>query len=346
MISKFLESFKVRFLVFLCCVGLLFAKPVIVSSKKITRGSLDSQNTFLGVINFKERSNIASQSSGVVERVLFNLGEKVKKGDELVVLNSDLLQKEIQSKNAKLEQAKLLREFQEKELKRYKNLLETDSIALQQYEKLSYELKVQELVIASLLAEVDQAQVEISKKTIKAPFDGVIVGKNVNIGEWIKVGDSICEILNHSEPQAIVDVPSPILSYIKVGDVANVSVNSKSYSGKITAIIPKADSRSRTFPVIISLPSEGNFVEGMAVNAMLKSGGKSEGFLVPRDSIIDYRNRPCVFVIKNGVAMAVNVDILAIQGDVAVVRGGLDLKDRVIYKGQYRLQNGAEVKES
>lgn len=335
-----------RVLIFLCCMGLLFAKPVIVSSKKITKGSLDSQNTFLGVVNFKEKSNIASQSSGVVEKVLFTLGERVKKGDELVVLNSDLLQKEIQSKNAKLEQAKLLKEFQEKELKRYKNLLETDSIALQQFEKLSYELKVQDLAIASLLAEVEQAKVEISKKTIKAPFDGVIVGKNINIGEWIKVGDSVCEILNHSEPQAIVEVPSPILNYLKVGDMANVSINSKSYSGKIIAIIPKADSRSRTFPVIISLPSDGNFVEGMAVNAMLKSGGKSEGFLVPRDSIVDYRNRPNIFIIKEGKAVAVSVDILAIQGDVAVVRGNLNIKDRVIYKGQYRLQNGAEVKES
>lgn len=327
-------------------MGLLFAKPVIVSSKKITKGSLDSQNTFLGVVNFKEKSNIASQSSGVVEKVLFTLGERVKKGDELVVLNSDLLQKEIQSKNAKLEQAKLLKEFQEKELKRYKNLLETDSIALQQFEKLSYELKVQDLAIASLLAEVEQAKVEISKKTIKAPFDGVVVGKNVNIGEWIKVGDSICEILNHSEPQAIVEVPSVILNFIKVGDMANISINSKSYSGKIIAIIPKADSRSRTIPVIISLPSDGNFVEGMAVNAMLKSGGKSEGFLVPRDSIVDYRNRPNIFIIKEGKAVAVSVDILAIQGDVAVVRGNLNIQDRVIYKGQYRLQNGAEVKES
>lgn len=337
---------KVRILYLLCIAGLLFAKPLIVSSKKITKGSLDSQNTFLGVINFKERSNIASQSSGVVEKVLFSLGERIKQGDELVVLNSDLLQKEIQSKNAKLEQAKLLKEFQEKELKRYKNLLETDSIALQQFEKLSYELKVQELVISSLQAEVEQAKVEISKKTIKAPFDGVIVGKNVNIGEWIKVGDSVCEILNHSEPQAIVEVPSPILNFIKVGDMANVSINSKSYTGKITAIIPKADSRSRTFPVIIDLPSEGNFVEGMAVNAMLKSGGKSEGYLVPRDSIVDYRNRPCVFIIKSGKAYAIGVDVLAIQGDVAVVRGNLEVKDKVIYRGQYRLHNGAEVKES
>lgn len=335
-----------RVLYLLCIASLLFAKPMIVSTKKITKGSLDSQNTFLGVVNFKEKSNIASQSSGVVEKVFFELGERVKKGDELVVLNSDLLQKEIQSKNAKLEQAKLLKEFQEKELKRYKNLLETDSIALQQFEKLSYELKVQDLAIASLLAEVEQAKVEIAKKIIKAPFDGVVVGKNVNIGEWIKVGDSVCEILNHSQPQAIVEVPSPILNYIKVGDVANVSMGSKSYSGKIIAIIPKADSRSRTFPVIISLPSEGNFVEGMAVNAMLKSGGKSEGFIVPRDSIVDYRNRPSVFVIKQGKAYAISVNVLAIQGDVAVVRGNLEVKDKVVYRGQYRLQNGVEVKES
>lgn len=335
-----------RVLYLLCIAGMLFAKPVIISTKKITRGSIDSQNTFLGVVNFKEKSNIASQSSGVVEKVSFELGERVKKGDELVVLNSDLLLKEIQSKNAKLEQAKLLREFQEKELKRYKNLLETDSIAFQQFEKLNYELKVQELVISSLLAEVEQAKVEISKKTIRAPFDGVIVKKNINIGEWIKVGDSVCEILNHSEPQAVVEVPSLILGYIKVGEIANVSIASKNYNGKIIAIIPKANARSRTFPVIINLPNEGNFVEGMAVNVMLKSGGKSEGYFVPRDSVVDYHNRPSIFIVKHGKAYAISVEVLAIQGDVAVVKGKLDEKDRVVYRGQYRLQDGVEVKES
>lgn len=322
------------------------AKPSIISSKAIKRGKLDSQNMFLGVVKFKENSQIASQSSGVVEKVLFELGQKIQKGDDLVVLSSDLLQKDIESKEAKLKQAKLLKEYQAKELERYRNLLESDSIALQQYEKLNYEFQVQDLKILSLEAELEQAKVELSKKVIKAPFDGVIVSKNINIGEWIKIGDGVCEILNNSTPEAVVDVPNAILSFNKLGDSVSININKKNYIGKIKAIIPKADNRSRTFPMIISLPRGDHFFNGMAVSAMLKSGGESEGYIVPRDSVIEYRNRPSVFVVRNKKAIAVSVEVLAISGNIAVVRGGLREKERVVYRGQYRLQDGNEVQES
>lgn len=335
-----------RFLFFAALLfSSLFAKESIVSSKAIKKGSLESQNMFLGVVKFKEHSSIASQSSGVVEKLLFDLGKKVKKGDDLVILSSDLLQKDIQSKVAKLEQAKLLKEYQLKELERYKNLLESDSIALQQYEKINYEFQVQELTILALIAEVEQAKVELSKKTIKAPFDGIIVSKNANVGEWIKAGESICEILNNSRPEAIVDVPNAILAFNQIGDTVSLSINKQNYNGKISAIIPKADSRSRTFPLIITLPNNEKFFDGMAVSAMLKSGGQSEGYIVPRDSVITYRNRPSVFVIRDKRARAVGVEILAISGNIAVVRGNLQEKERVIYKGQYRLEDGVEVRE-
>lgn len=332
--------------IFFALIVCVLAKPSIVSSKAIKRGKLDSQNMFLGVVKFKENSQIASQSSGVVEKVLFELGQKVQKGDDLVVLSSDLLQKDIESKEAKLKQAKLLKDYQTKELERYRNLLESDSIALQQYEKLNYEFQVQDLNILSLEAELEQARVELSKKVIKAPFDGVIVGKNVSIGEWIKVGDGVCEILNNSRPEAIVEVPNAILAFNKIGDGINMNINKRNYTGKIKAIIPKADNRSRTFPMIITLPNGENLFDGMAVNAMLKSGGESEGYIVPRDSVIEYRNRPSLFVVRNNRSIAIGVEVLAISGNIAVVRGNLREKDRVVYRGQYRLQDGMEVKES
>ncbi|ANV97472.1 hypothetical protein BBW65_00975 [Helicobacter enhydrae] len=335
--------------ILLCLVvvfGSVGAKPVVVSTQSVKMGSLDSKNTFVGVIKFKEISHIASQSSGVVEKVLFEVGENVKKGMPLVVLSSDLLQKDIQAKEAKLQQANKLKEYQQKEFERYKNLLETDSITLQQYEKLSYEIAVQEFNILSLQAQLEQAKVELSQKTIVAPFDGIIVQEKVNIGEWLKVGDSVCELVDTTQVQVIVDVPSSLLPFLSKGENVPLKIGQKNYTGRIIAIIPKANARSRTFPIVISLANDGRFVDGMAVNAMLRSGGKSEGFLVPRDSIVEYNNRPSVFIVENGRAKVIFVDVLSIQGKVAVVLGQLSVKDRVIYKGQYRLQNGAEVREN
>lgn len=338
MLKKLLFCFFVSFI-------FIEAKPVYIDSKPIKSGTLQKQETFIGSVNFKEISNIASQSQGVVQKIYFRIGQKVKKGQKLLSIDDDLLQKDIQIKQAKLTQAQYSLQRQEKDLTRYKNLLDTQSIPLQEYENLEYQLKSQEANVLALQAELEISQAELAKKTIYAPFDGIIVEQKVHIAEWVNTGEAVCQILNSSDVEVIVDIPSSIAKNIKLNQSVSVVINSKHYQGKISALIPKADIRSRTFPVYISVKNDGSFLDGMAAEAMLNIDGKSSGFLVPRDSVVNYLGSPTIFLSKNNQAIATRVEILSIQDSQALVRGKIKEGDRVIYRGQDRLQNGSDIEE-
>ncbi|PAF41081.1 efflux RND transporter periplasmic adaptor subunit [Helicobacter sp. 11S03491-1] len=331
------------FCLFLCMT--IEAKPIYVNTRPIQNGSLQKQETFIGSINFKEVSNIAAQSQGVVQKIYFHIGQKVKKGQKLLSINDDLLQKDIQIKQAKLTQAKYSLQRQEKELERYKNLLDTQSIPLQEYENLEYQLKSQEANVLALQAELEISQTEIAKKTIYAPFDGIIAEQKVHIAEWVNMGEPICQILNNSDVEAIIYVPSSIAKNIKIGQKVNLTINNKHYQGKITALIPKADVQSKTFPVHISVKNDGSFLDGMAVEAMLNIDGESSGFLVPRDSVVYYLGYPSIFIAKDNQAFVIRVEVLSVQDSLALVRGKIQEGEKVIYRGQDRLQNGSHIQE-
>lgn len=331
------------FLLFFSSIG--FSKPIYVNTQAISTGSLQKQETFIGNLNFKEVSNIASQSKGIVEKIYFRIGQKVKKGQKLISLDDDLLKKDIQIKQAKITQAQYSLQRQEKELARYKNLLDSQSIPLQEYENLEYQLKSQEANMQALQAELEISQAELARKTIYAPFDGIIVEKKINVAEWVNVGEAVCQILNNSEIEAIVDVPTNIAKNIKINQKVPLRINSKSYEGKITALIPKADIRSKTFPIYISVKNDGSFLDGMAVEAMLNIDGKNTGFIVPRDSVINYLGSPSIFIVKDNQAYVIKVEVLSIQDSKALVRGRLKDNQRVVYRGQDRLQDGSIVED-
>ena len=318
----------------------------VIISKPIQKGALQAQTPFLGTLHFLNSSKVASQTSGVVEKVYFKIGDSIRLNASLAKVNADLLQKEIQSKQAKLSQAQYIHERQQKELARYKNLLKSESVSLQQYESIEYEQKSQYSHILALTSELESAKMEFAKKHIKAPISGIIVDKKINKGEWINVGDPICEIVDTTSAEIIVDVPSHMLTHLKRGQEVGVLINKKHYKGKIYAIIPRADVHTRTFPVHISVENDGSFVDGMATQVLLSSGGVIEGNMVPRDCILEYLGMQSVFVVRDSRAYAVPVEVLSVQGSNAIVRGNLKSTDSVVYRGQDRLQNGMQVKES
>ncbi|RDU70318.1 efflux RND transporter periplasmic adaptor subunit [Helicobacter aurati] len=332
------------------CSGLLcnvlYTKPITVATTPITQGSLEKQSIFVGSLNYKESSKIASQQKGIVDKVYFNVGDRIAKGQKLVALNTDILHKELEVKFAKLQEAKYQAQKIHNELTRYKNLLETQSIALQQYENLEFELKAKEAYILSLQADYDLSHEEVKKMVITSPYSGVILDKLINVGEWLGVGDPVALMVNTTQIEVIVYVPSNLIGYLRLNQQVPLTINGKNYRGNISALIPKADVRSKTFPVHIRLNNHYGFFDGMPVDVRLNTYGKVSGFIVPRDSIVYYQQKHTVFVVRNNIAVAIPVNTLSIQDKQAVVLGAFVDSDLVVAKGQDRLTDGIQVIES
>ena len=314
-----------------------------VEVTEVKYGNLPHIESFIGSLYFKETSSIASSSDGIVKNIFFNIWQKVKKGQKLLSVDSDLLLQDITIKQSKITDAQYTLERQKNELERYKSLLQSQSISIQQYENLQYEFKSQEARITALKAELEISKTMLKHKTIYAPFDGIIVDQKIHIGEWVQVGQAICQILNSKDTEVIIDTPSAVAKNLKPNQKVSLLIDSKTYNGIITAIIPKADMLSRTFPVHISLSNDGSFLDGMAAQAFIDISWNQKGFIVPRDSIVYHDGKPFVFIMRDNKAISIEVTLISTQNSLALIQGKLKENDLIISRGQDNLKNGAEI---
>lgn len=328
----------------LCMLALCaWAKSIPVESALVRYGTLSKVETFIGSVRFKEVSSIATSAQGIVQEMYFSTGDNVKKGQKLLALDSALLLEDIKIKQAKIDDARYTLQRQKNELERYENLLESQSISIQQYENLEYEIKSQEARIQALLAELAISQVQQKQKIIYAPFDGMIVEQRVHVGEWVQTGAAICQILNSKDTEVIIDVPSSVIRALRPKQSVSLAIGGKNYRGKIAALIPRADTLSRTFPVHIAVRNDGSFLDGMAARVLLDISGDQKGYIIPRGSIAYRDGKPYVFAIRSLKAVQIPVEILSTQDSQMLVRAKLTESDSLVLRGQENLQNGAQV---
>ena len=187
----------------------------------------------------------------------------------------------------------------------------------------------------------------MSKKVTLAPFDGVVVSKNIELGDWAGQGSMIAELVNLNSAQVEVNLPQDVVALLKPKMKINIVVAMKSYSGYVDAIIPKGDIATRTFPVKLSFNKTPNYLfEGMASTIEIQSGQNVQALVVPRDAILKRFGQNVVFVDAKGSAMMLPVVIVGYtNGKVAVNAQGLSEGMRVVTKGNERIFPKSPLKD-
>lgn len=339
--------------IFILCVFLfsykLLANPTLVVAEPIKNGIFTQNHYYIGSLYFSERSFLASEISGVIEEIFVNEGDKVQKNQALARLNSDLLNKEIATKKALLQQAQALLKKSTKDFSRYEELYKSNSIAYKEYEDALFELQAQEANTNAIASQLQLLKTQLQKKIIKAPYNGVVLEKSLKIGEWVSTGANVFKIAKLSPLEATIEVPFSILRSLKIGDDIETSIAGKNYPSKIIAIIPLGDSKTRTFPIKLSIEdTKGELIEGLEVRANLHIQGEKESLLIPRDSIIPTQDGYAIFIIKNNKAKQVMVNIKGYEGFNASIEpldATLSTEDRVITQGNERLRDGDIIRE-
>jgi RND family efflux transporter MFP subunit len=172
-------------------------------------------------------------------------------------------------------------------------------------------------------ADIERVNQELIRFNTFAPFDGIVVRKWMEVGQWVQKGASIAELISRGKIDAVVDVPERIISYVGTGSDIEVQVDAlrKRFIGKVEAIVPEGASAARTFPVKIRLDDQGGkLMPGMSVTAWLPVGEKSLVTLVPRDAVLFTATDSIVWVVKEGVALKCDVTVLFGHDDSYAVR--------------------------
>ncbi len=318
--------------------------PAQVVVAEVTAGMIAHESEFIGTVYYKEVSDVASDVSGKVEVVNFEEGERVKKGHMLVKLSSDLLKKTLQAARADYERILSDLKKAKKDLMRAEALYKEELLSEESYDGKIFSVESLEKKSASLQADVERLEAELYKKAIRAPFEGIVVQKHVDRGEWLFAGSTVATIAGDTYVDIIAEVPGSIIRHIKKGMETKIIVGGDQISGKIIAVIPRGDISTRTFPVKIRAINSLSLAEGMEARVTLPIGEKEKTFTVPRDAVITVYGNTVVYTVNDSKAVMVPVRIAGYEKmHVGIHGNGLKEGMKVIVKGNERLRPGQPV---
>ncbi len=321
--------------------------PSLVETTKLTKGEVNPLQEFIGTLNFNKKSTLAAQNSGLVKFVNFELGDKVKKGKVLVQIDSDVLNAQIKAVKANLKVAKQKEKNSTKNYQRYKKLLNSKSITQKEYDDALLKSNSSIGDVKVLEAKLKELKIQSNKKSIKAPFDGIIAKKSINLGEWVNAGTPIAKIINTYKAEFIFNVPLKVVNGLKKGDIYDINVGNKNIKSELSAIIPNGDKLTRTFPIKFISDIKDSFVfDGQQAKVRLSKDSKKEGLLLPRDSVIKRFGQNVIFFIDDKmIAKMIPVQVVGyVNNNVAVSGKGLVPGMQIVLKGNERIFPNSPVK--
>ncbi|MFQ5844465.1 MAG: efflux RND transporter periplasmic adaptor subunit, partial [Planctomycetota bacterium] len=202
--------------------------------------------------------------------------------------------------------------------------------------------------------EVRRLEEEVRLHTIRAPFSGHVVAEHTEVGEWLSEGDRVAEVVALDSVDVEIGVPEDSIGRIRVGMRAEVNVDARPdhpFTAAVARLVPKAEPRTRAFPVKIRVPNrfEGDdalLKAGMLARVRLGIGDPERALLVPKDALVLGGPSPVVFVVdpQAGTVRRVPVRLGVSAGERIQVRGEVVAGDRVVVRGNERLHPGARVR--
>lgn len=305
----------------------------------------DSWKPTLNAVGSTESVNgvvLSADLAGVVEEIAFESGRAAKAGDLLVQLN-------VEQEKAVLKSAEARRQLAQLNLQRVQSLLGKRVSAQSEYDQAAAEFQ-------QASAVVDETKAIIERKTIRAPFDGVLGIRMVNKGQYLQSGDPIVPLQSTESLYVNFNLPQQDLTSLKAGNPVRVIVPGKSdlvFDGKIHAIDSLVDAETRNIKVQALVDNaEGKLRAGMFTRVEVILPLEEKILAVPSTAISYAPYGDSVYVIEEMKDPQGNTYLGARQqfvklgparGDLITVASGLKPGDQVATAGVFKLRNGAAV---
>jgi RND family efflux transporter MFP subunit len=318
--------------------------PSLVAVAEVKAGKVSPQAEFIGTVYYVEVSDVAAEVAGIVETVKIEDGQRVKAGQPLVELRTDLLAKRLEATRSTHQQVLAELEVAKIEFGRKEKLFEKGSISEQSFDDNRFRARALERRADSLYSEVQRIELEIKKALIRAPFDGVVIKRSVDRGEWLAEGKTVAVLARDDVIDIMVEVPESYIRQVRSGGTVRVRIGGADLEGTVTALIPRGDVATRNFPVKIRAANSRSFIEGMSASVWLPTAKTQTAFIVSRDALISSAGRTVVFVLDGSKVRALPVTVIAYEGvEVGIAAESLQEGMKLVVKGNERLRDGQEV---
>ncbi len=334
---------RVVFCLLLSCSAAFSAEPPpakVVVAKVVSEDVAENQSV-IGVLYYERTSEISTEVSGLVKSIAINEGDQVKKGDVLVRLNTEMLEKEISLAKTRIEQVELRIQNAEKDYKRLEQLYQKSGVSEKNYDDAVF--TYQDAVLEKQAIEDDLQKLLIQKRrsVIRAPFTGVILSKNTDEGGWVQQGSMLVRLGSTADLYVRVPVAEDMLQFINMKENVDVTINAfnRKVSGKVVNIDPVADVKTKNVFVKINIPHQPLVAENMSATVYLASGPQRKLSILKRAALVKFQGKDFVYTVKEGKAAILPVTVVSYLGDrVAVSDPYIVAGMGVVVEGNERLR--------
>jgi membrane fusion protein (multidrug efflux system) len=279
---------------------------------------------------------VSAEVDGRVEWIGPKKGTIVRVGDPLIRLNTDLSEAQFQMAQA---QAK----NNQTEFDRIKGLVDKGAAPSRDMDAAATQLTISK-------AQLEQARIRLERARIAAPMAGVLNAVPVEVGEYVTLmpRTTVAEIVDTSVVKVVVEVPERDVSFLSVGEKAEVVADVKgrqiSLTGTTTFICQLADARTRSTRMEITVPNqEGLLRSGQILRVRLTRQILKDAILVPLAAVIPMEDGKAVYVAESSKSQRKAVELGIIQGDRVQIRSGLKPGDQLIVAGHRFVAPGQKV---
>lgn len=318
------------------------APVVTVSTMKVTYSPWQKTLKAVGSLRAIMGVNVTTSLPGLVKYIYFTPGATVQQGTVLVQLNADTEIGQLHSLEAQTELAKIT-------YKRDKAQYAVRAISKQQLDSDLWNLK-------NLQGQTTAQAATTAKMTIRAPFTGRLGISQVNLGQYLNVGDTVTSLQTLDPIYIDFYLPQQEIAQLELGQSVAVESDSfpgKKFIGKITTLQPNIDTNTRNIEVEATVQNNKfELAPGMFASAVVTVGHPQRFLTLPQSAITFNPYGDIVFVVKHSTDKNGNPDLTVKQrfittgetrGDQIQVLHGLKDGDEIVSSGQLKLQNDSRI---
>src|SRR5438552_9625552 len=316
--------------------------PEAITTVVVKQETWPTTLSVVGTMEAVHGVTVSADLPGTVDRINFDSGKPVQQGEVLIQLDTRQERAQLAAMEAQRDLAKI-------NYARYDELQKQGVISKMDEVKAIADQKHTEANVGEIRAAID-------RKTIRAPFSGVLGIRQANLGQYLAAGSPIVPLQSLNPIYVNFSVPQQVIGQVKVGDNVRLTTENLAghkFAGRVNAMDSIVDQATRNIQVQATLANpEGKLRPGMFVQVEVGVGASRSVFALPASAISYAPFGDSVFIVSDlkgpdgksyrGVRQQF-VKVEGARGDQVGVVSGINPGDEVVTSGVFKLRNGAAV---
>jgi len=305
------------------------------------------------VVNTIEQSQLSFAVEGLLKAHNVDVGAKVSQGDTIAELDKQQSEAQLTELSAQVRASQATLDDQQQQFDELNALTASQSVAKSELRRARAALNMARAELESRKAALQRAQVELDFHSLKAPFDGVVSARYIDLGEWVTPGTSAFELTRLDKLYIDAFLPFRYLPYVdKTTDVTvvrkDLSGDIQQYEASISDIVPTTTNSERAFRVRISeFPADRLYV-GMPVDVQFEVKLSEPSTVINKDALIRYSDgRTSIWLVESEgnqtLAKQQFVNVTYRFGDFIAIEERLPETTQIIVRGNESLNDGDKV---